>query len=98
MNNNDSFGNIYDGMNRNHRKLEQIAEYFYNCIQEDPNNEMAKELFQGLMSALQDMLATEKDFISSYCEPNLKEPLMAQVDDKSKNITKALQEVMDKNR
>lgn len=91
MNKSDSFEIIYDSMNRSYRKLEQMSEYFYNCIQEDPNNEMAKELFQGLMSSLQDMLATEKDFISSYCDPNLKGQLMAQVDDKSNNLSNTLQ-------
>ena len=98
MNNDDLFGSIYDSMNRNYSKIEQIAEYLYSLIQKDSSNEMAKEMFTNLVSTMQGELATQKDFIDFYCKAEFKDSLITKVDDKSRYLNDALQDIIDNNR
>ena len=85
-------------MNRSYSELEKMAEYFYGCIQKDPSDAMSKELFQGLSTAMQGILTTQRDLINTSCDPSIKDSLIAHVDDKSRYLNDALQEVINKNR
>ena len=98
MNNDENFGRIYDGMNNSYSELEKLAEYFYGCIHKDPNDEMSKELFKGLTTAMQGILTTQRDLINSSCNPSIKDSLIALANEKSRNLNDALQEVINKNR
>lgn len=93
-----SFVSIYDGMNYNYGKLEGIMGDLYQYLQDNPADEIARNILDRLGSIGQNMLFSQKEFTSAYGDPSLKDSLIDNLDSKAEALKKAQEETKAKSR
>ena len=89
MENSDFFGTIYDGMNRNYRKLEDLLSYLY----QNKDKEMVKEIMDRLVAIGMDMTSIQKDLVSEYGDSSIKQSLIDNLDERTSSLSQALEQI-----
>ena len=89
MENNDFFGTIYDGMNRNYRKLEDLLSYLY----QNKDKEIVKEIMDRLVAIGIDMTSIQKDLVSEYGDSSIKQSLIDNLDERTSSLSQALEQI-----
>ena len=92
----ENFDFIYDGMSKNYNDLEQIMSAVYQKTQFDSTDESSLELLKGLGEIAKNMIESQKEFTLAYCDPTIRETLVANLDGKQQTLMKALGETTNK--
>ena len=90
---NNAFDNIYDGMNFNYGKLEGILADLYTRLQEDPNDDFARDMFTRLSTVAENMIFSQKELTTYYGDPSIKNSLIGQLDSKVTALHQGLDQV-----
>lgn len=83
------FGEIYDGMSHNYGVLEGIMSDLYQYLQDNPTDEMAKDVLSRLGIVGQNMIFSQRGFTQSYGDPSIKDSLINNLDSKSQALSSA---------
>lgn len=84
----ENFGNVYDAMSHNYGELERLLGYIYEYMQNNPNDEFARDMFNKVNIIGQNMIFSQKEFTSSYCEESIKDNLIENLDSKVEFLKK----------
>lgn len=89
MANVDSFGSVFDCMNKNSGELEGIMSDLYRHLEKNPNDEMAKNILSRLGNLGQNMIYSQREFTTSYCNLDVKSDLLDRLDSRAGSLKKA---------
>ena len=89
MNTEDTFEIIFDGMTHNFGKLEEIMADLYQYLQDNPTDEMARDVLTRLVTVGQNMIFSQREFTKYYGDPSLKDSLIDNLDSKAQSLSKA---------
>ena len=98
MDNNDNFGFIFDNMTRNYARVETLLENLYQHIQANPSDEAAISFLQELGSVAKEMIHSQIEFTSAYCDKSLRDNLIDKLVDKETALANALEETRGRSR
>lgn len=87
----ENFDFVFDKMSKNYSELELIMSAVYQQTQNDPTDENSQSLLQGLGNVAKGIISSQRDFTVAYCDPQMKEVLVASLDDKLESLSKALE-------
>ena len=96
MSKENNFSEIYDSMTYNYGKLDRIMSDLYSYLQDNPHDEIAKDLLTRLNYVAQDMIYTQKELTKAYGDDDMKDALVANLDSKSQVLSQALEETKSK--
>ena len=82
-------------MTHNYGKLEGIMADLYQYLQDNPTDEMARDVLTRLGTVGQNMIFSQKEFTKSYGDPALKDSLIDNLDSKAQALSKAAEEEED---
>lgn len=68
----------------------------YQYLQDNPADEMARDVLNRLGTIRQNMIFSQREFTSSYGDPNLKDNLINNLDSKAEALKKAQDETKTK--
>ena len=88
----DNFGEVFDSLNNTYSSMETVLGDLYNDIQNNPNNEKI-ELFNSIANVAKDLLTSQREFVDSYADNNMKEFCENSVASKEELIQKSIQEI-----
>ena len=86
-----NFDSIFEKMSNNYSELEQIMGDLYQQIQNDPVDEHSQLLLQGLGNVAKGIISSQRDFAVAYCDSQMKDMLVARLDEKEESLVKALE-------
>lgn len=93
MNNGQAFDNIYEGMSYNYGKLEGILSDLYTQLQQDPSNDLARDMFTRLSTVAENMIFSQKELTTHYGDPSFSNALLGQLDSKVAALHQGLDQV-----
>ena len=76
------FEDVYSGMTFNYDKMDGVLGDLYQHLQDNPEDEMARDLFNRLCVICENMVYSQKEFTNNYGDPSIKNGLIGNLDSK----------------
>ena len=86
----EKFGNLYDNLSAINSELEDIMGSLYEELQNAPMNMEKANLLHGLGSVANRILSSQMEFVESYGEPQYKDNLLTNLDNRQRALLEAL--------
>ena len=86
----DKFGRVYDNLSSIYSELEDIMGSLYEELQNEPTNMEKSNLLQGLGSVANRILSSQMEFVESYGDPQYKDNLLTNLDNRQSALLDAL--------
>ena len=93
MTDQDKFDSVYESMRYNSEKIDGLISYLDQLLQQNPSDDIIKEISSSVATIARNMDFTQKEFAKLYADLTVRDGLISRIDSKEQRIIEFLDRI-----